>query len=259
MHIFREPKVTLLARQEYLGAPHIRWKSDTDVAGQELAEFAGRLCYLSFGPDAGLEGGHRLISGRTSNAEYLDNILAVRHGSVIEHAVWSLLFEGVSRALTHELVRHRHFSYSQLSQRYVDESEVGFVLPPEIEEGTPAFEIWKRSCERALEDYRALLAEIEKQVEDEPKATLRRKRARQAARSVLPNSTETKIVVTGNARAWRHFLEMRGSAQAEAEIRELALKVLDVLRAEAPNLFGDYRVVELPNGFRVIETDHPGV
>src|SRR5690606_22324121 len=84
-----------------------------------------------------------------TNAEYLDNILAVRHGSVLEHAVWSLLFEGVSRALTHELVRHRHFSYSQLSQRYVDESDVAFVLPPEIEEGTPAFEIWKKSCERA--------------------------------------------------------------------------------------------------------------
>src|SRR5690606_22324123 len=82
-------------------------------------------------------------------------------------------------------------------------------------------------------------------------------RARQAARSALPNSTETKIVVTGNARAWRHFLEMRGSATAEAEIRELALKVLEVLRAEAPNLFGDYRVVEQPNGFRVIETDYP--
>ncbi len=259
MHIFREAKVTLLARQEYLGAPHIRWESDTDVPGQELAEFAGRLCYLSFGADAGLEGGHRLIAGRTTNREYLDNIRTVRHGSVLEHAVWSFLFEGVSRALTHELVRHRHFSYSQLSQRYVDESEVAFVLPPEIEEGSEAFEIWRRSCERALDDYRALLSRIEAQVEDEPKATMRRKRARQTARSVLPNATETKIVVTGNARAWRHFLELRGSASAEAEIRTLALAVLDVLRQEAPHLFGDYRVVEQPNGLRVIETDYPGV
>lgn len=259
MHIFREPKVTLLARQEYTGAPHIRWESDTDVPGQELAEFAGRLCYLSFGPDAGLEGGHRLVPGRTTNREYLANILAVRHGSVLEHAVWSLLFEGVSRALTHELVRHRHFSYSQLSQRYVDESDVAFVLPPEIREGTEAFEIWKRSCERALEDYRALLARIEAQVQGEPRATARRKRARQAARSVLPNAAETKVVVTGNARAWRHFLEMRGSATAEAEIRVLALKVLELLREEAPHLFGDYRVAEQPDGIRVIETDHPGV
>src|SRR5690606_14592206 len=128
---------------------------------------------------------------------------------------WSFLFEGISRALTHELVRHRHFSYSQLSQRYVDESDVAFVLPPEIKEGTEAFEIWKRSCERSLEEYRELLARIEAQVQDEPKATMRRKRARQTARSLLPNAVETKIVVTGNARAWRHFLEMRGSASAE--------------------------------------------
>ncbi|HEX6939757.1 MAG TPA: FAD-dependent thymidylate synthase [Longimicrobiales bacterium] len=259
MQIFREPKVTLLARQAYVGADHIRWASDSDVPGQALAEFAGRLCYLSFGADAGLEGGHRLIAGRTTNREYLNNILAVRHGSVLEHAVWSLLFEGVSRALTHELVRHRHFSYSQLSQRYVDESDVGFVLPPEIEEGTKAFEIWKESCERSLAEYRALLAEIEAQVQDEPTPTMRRKRARQAARSVLPNAVETKIVVTGNARAWRHFLEMRGSATAEAEIRRLALEVLAVLQREAPHLFGDYRVVEQPNGFRVIETDFAGV
>src|SRR5688500_14463042 len=164
MHIFREPKVTLLARQEYVGAEHVNWQSDTDVPGQTVAEFAGRLCYLSFGPDAGLEGGHKLIPGRTSNQEYLNNILKVRHGSVLEHAVWTLLFEGVSRALTHDLVRHRHLSYSQLSQRYVDESEVAFVLPPEIAPEGEAFDLFRKSCERSLEDYRALLGLIEQQV-----------------------------------------------------------------------------------------------
>lgn len=259
MYIFREPRVTLLARQQYLDAPHINWKSDTDVPGEAIAEFAGRICYLSFGPDAGFEGGHKLIKGRTSNKEYLDNILKVRHGSVLEHANWTFLFEGISRALTHELVRHRHFSYSQLSQRYVDESDVAFVLPPEIEEGSPAFDVWRRSCERSLEEYRALLAEIEAQVQDEPSATLRRKRARQTARSVLPNAAETKIVVSGNARAWRHFLEMRGSASAEAEIRALAIAVLKVLQEEAPNLFGDYEIVRQPNGVEVIETAFSGV
>ncbi|MHB1170663.1 MAG: FAD-dependent thymidylate synthase, partial [Longimicrobiales bacterium] len=196
----------------------------------------------SFGADAGFEGGHKLIQGRTSNRDYLDNILNVRHGSVLEHGVWTFLFEGISRALTHELVRHRHFSFSQLSQRYVDESEVGFVLPPEIEEGTPAFDVWQRACSTALEEYRALLGEVETLVQDEPKATLRRKRARQAARSVLPNATETKIVVTGNARAWRHFIELRASAAAEAEIRALAVEVLRTLQKEAPHIFGDYRI-----------------
>jgi thymidylate synthase (FAD) len=259
MHIFREPRVTLLARQSYEGAAHIHWQSDSDVPAETVAEFAGRLCYLSFGPDAGFEGGHRPIAGRTTNAEYLSNILKVRHGSVLEHAVWTFLFEGVSRALTHELVRHRHLSYSQLSQRYVDESEVGFVLPPEIAEGSPAFDVWRRSCERALEDYRSLLALIEEQVRDEPSATLRRKRARQTARSVLPNAAETKIVVTGNARAWRHFVELRGSPSAETEIRVLAVHLLRALQQEASHLFGDYRIVKRPDGTETVETDFPGV
>lgn len=259
MHIFDKAKVTLLARQRFEGAEHINWQSDSDVAGEGLAEFAGRLCYLSFGADAGFEGGHRLISGRTTNTEYLANILKVRHGSVLEHAVWTMLFEGISRALTHELIRHRHFSYSQLSQRYVDESEVAFVLPPEIERDSPAFEIWKQSCERSLDDYRNLLARIEEQVADEPSKTLRRKRARQTARSLLPNAAETKIVVTGNCRAWRHFIELRGSPAADAEIRNLALEVLRVLQGEAPNLFGDYRIVTSDNGTTFAQTDFQSV
>jgi thymidylate synthase (FAD) len=258
MHIFRAPKVTVLARQEYLGAQHIQWDSDSDVPAETVAEFAGRVCYLSFGADAGLEGGHKLIAGRTTNREYLGNILRTRHGSVLEHAVWTFLFEGVSRALTHELVRHRHLSYSQLSQRYVDESDVGFVLPPEIREGTPAFDLWKQSCERALDEYRRLLALVEAQVTDEPSATLRRKRARQTARSLLPNAAETKIVVTGNARAWRHFIELRGSPHAETEIRLLAIAVLRALQQEAPNLFNDY-TVESKDGTETVSTDYPSV
>jgi thymidylate synthase (FAD) len=258
MHIFREPRITLLARQNYIGAQHINWNSDTDVAAQTVAEFAGRLCYLSFGADAGFEGGHKLISGRTTNKEYLQNILRTRHGSVLEHGVWTFLFEGVSRALTHELVRHRHLSYSQLSQRYVDESEVAFVLPPEIAPDSKAYQIFVKSCERANDEYKQLLAEIEEQVKDEPSATLRRKRARQTARSLLPNAAETKIVVTGNARAWRHFMELRGSESAEAEIRILAVRLLRILQQEAPNLFGDYQITA-KNGVEVIETEYRSV
>jgi thymidylate synthase (FAD) len=170
-----------------------------------------------------------------------------------------MLFEGVSRALTHELIRHRHFSYSQLSQRYVDESEVAFVLPPEIREDSPAFDLFRHSCARSLDEYRQLLALIEQQVKDEPSATLRRKRARQTARALLPNAAETKIVVTGNCRAWRHFIELRGSATADTEIRRLALAVLAILQQEAPGLFGDYRVVTAPNGEQNVETDFQSV
>jgi thymidylate synthase (FAD) len=260
LQIIRQPRVTLLARQEFVYPEHIRWESDSEVPAQTLTEFSGRLCYLSFGQDAGLEGGHKTIGGRTTNESYLANILKVKHGSVLEHAVWSLLLEGVSRALTHGLVRHRAgFGFSQLSQRYVDESEIGFVVPPEIAEGTPAFEAWSRACGASLDAYREVLAAMIEQIGEDGSATMRKKRARQAARSVLPNSAETKIVVTGNARAWRHFTEMRGSETADVEIRRLAVTVLRVLQPEAPHIFGDMRIVPQPDGTETVETEYSKV
>ena len=260
MQIIREPRVALIARQEFLSPEHIRWQSDSDVPGQALTEFAGRLCYLSFGADAGLEGGHRTIGGRTTNESYLANILKVKHGSVLEHAVWSFLIEGVSRSLTHELVRHRAgFGFSQLSQRYVDESEIAFVLPPEIQEDTPAFTTWERACQHALESYRTLLGEVTERIGDQDSATMRKKRARQAARAVLPNCAETKIVVTGNARAWRHLVEMRGSPSADMEIRRLAVVLLRTLQPEAPHIFGDMAVIKLPDGTDGVETPNSKV
>lgn len=260
MEIIREPKVTLLARQQFLGHPEIDWKSDSENDAQQLAEFAGRLCYLSFGKDVRVIGGHKTIQGRTTNKEYIANLLQVKHGSVLEHVVFTFLFEGISRALTHELVRHRAgFGYSQLSQRFVDESNIGFVLPPEIEEGTPAFELWKQACERAQGYYRQLLEQVSQQVADEPKATLRRKRARQAARAVLPNSAETKIVVTANARAWRHFIELRAAPVADAEIRRLAIAVLRLLQTEAPDIFADFEITPLDDGTETASTPHSKV
>jgi thymidylate synthase (FAD) len=260
MEIIREPKVTLLARQQFLGHPEIDWTSDSENDPQQLIEFAGRLCYLSFGKDVRVLGGHRTIQGRTTNSEYIANLMSVKHGSVLEHAVFTFLFEGVSRALTHELVRHRAgFGYSQLSQRYVDESDVGFVLPPEIIEGTPAFDIWQQSCQSALDAYRQLLEQVTEQVADEPKATLRRKRARQAARTILPNCAETKIVVTANVRAWRHFIELRAAPTADAEIRRLAVAVLRILQVEAPEIFGDFEVKRLEDGTETAETSHSKV
>ncbi|MGH7545296.1 MAG: FAD-dependent thymidylate synthase [Gemmatimonadota bacterium] len=260
MEIIREPKVTLLARPTFLGHPDLEWESDSDVDAQQLIEFAGRLCYLSFGGDAKMIGGHRCIPGRTTNREYVDNLLSVKHGSVLEHAVFTFLFEGVSRAFTHELIRHRAgFGYSQLSQRYVDESDVGFVLPPEIREGTPPFETWARSCAQALDAYRALVEQVSEQVTDAPTATLRRKRARQAARAVLPNSAETKIVVTANARAWRHFVELRGAETADAEIRRVAIEVLRVLQREAPHLFRDFEIGTAADGSETAATPNSKV
>jgi thymidylate synthase (FAD) len=260
MNILTEPAVTVLSRQVFLGHPDIDWESDSMVGGEALAEFAGRLCYLSFGEDAGVSGGHKSIPGRTTNAQYMSNILKVKHGSVLEHATWSLLLEGISRSLTHELVRHRAgFAYSQLSQRYVDESEVGFVLPPEIQEGTDAYDVWLGSCERVLDEYQTLLGFIEAQVAHIESRTLRRKRARETARSVLPNCAETKIVVTGNARAWRHLMELRGSPSADQEIRRLAFAIHGKLAEGAPAIFGDLQIATTEDGTDYLTTENPKV
>jgi thymidylate synthase (FAD) len=200
--------------------------------GERLAEFAGRLCYMSQHNPA-----------KRETREYLENIKKQGHGSVLEHANYSILLEGVSRSLTHELVRHRAgWGYSQLSQRYVDESEASFVVPPAIV-GEPELEAaWRAQVEAAQAVYVALVAQLMERYGWVDDRVHRRKMAREAARAVLPNATETKIVVTANARAWRTMLELRSSEAAELEIRRLAVAVLRLLAAEAPSFFSDFEI-----------------
>jgi thymidylate synthase (FAD) len=173
----------------------------------------------------------------------LENIKKQGHGSVFEHANYSLLLEGVSRSLTHELVRHRAgFAYSQLSQRYVDESDAAFVIPPAIIGDDALVAAWKQQIESAQQTYIDLVAKLMDRYKWVDDKVHRRKMAREAARGVLPNSTETKIVVTGNVRAWRTMLELRSAEGAEFEIRRMALGVLRVLQQEAPAFFNDFEV-----------------
>lgn len=232
---FTAPRVTVLARPQFVEPAHlgVAWLGEASD-GERLAEFAGRLCYMS----------QRNPAGRTTH-EYLENIKKQGHGSVLEHANYSLLLEGVSRSLTHELVRHRAgFAYSQLSQRYVDESEAAFVVPPAIVGDAALETAWRTQIEGAQAAYVHLVDELMTRYGWVADKVHRRKMAREAARGVLPNSTETKIVVTGNARAWRTMLELRSSEAAELEIRRMAITVLRVLQAEAPAFFSDFEVYE---------------
>ncbi len=253
MRIVHKPRIYLVGRQsidsaaidQFLRDHETTWQTDTEIGAEALCEVAGRVCYMSFG------------KGRKSNREYLGNILESQHGSVLEHAVWNLLFTGVSRSLTHELVRHRAgFGYSQLSQRYVDESTADFVEPDCIAQDAELHRIWMEAVEQSHEAYGRLVEGLARTFAEEPSGTLRRKLARQAARSVLPNATETKIFVTGNARAWRHFIELRANEHAEVEIRAAAIEVLRLLQSESPNLFGDYSIDTLADGTQVARTDH---
>uniref|UniRef100_A0A832MLR4 Flavin-dependent thymidylate synthase n=1 Tax=Eiseniibacteriota bacterium TaxID=2212470 RepID=A0A832MLR4_UNCEI len=255
LKIVREPRIYLVGRQtvdaagiaRFLGDHGLSWSTDTEVGAEALAEAAGRVCYMSYG------------KGRRTNREFLEHLVEVGHGSVLEHAVWSFLITGVSRSFTHELIRHRHFSYSQLSQRYVDESDSDYVEPDVIAADPELHAVWSEAVNAARAAYDRLVAGLQDRFTDVEDRTLRRKLARQAARSVLPNATETKIFVTGNARALRHFIELRGSEHADVEIRKVAVQLLGILQREAPNLFGDYTLERLPDGSFATRTAHPKV
>ena len=254
-----KPKVYLLGRQavveeelaRFLNDEGMVFTTDTPVAAEVLNEVAGRVCYMSFG------------KGRKSNQEYLDNILSSKHGSVLEHAVWNLLITGVSRALTHELVRHRAgFGYSQLSQRYVDESEARYVVPPLYQENEALRAQWQQTIDcvrKAYVDLANATTEYVQQKHPEMTPRDRRKWARQAARSILPNACETKIFVTGNSRAWRHFLELRGSIHADTEIRLLSVEICRVFKKESPNIFRDLELIDEPDGMPSVRVTHSKV
>ncbi|MGB9377573.1 MAG: FAD-dependent thymidylate synthase [Mycobacteriales bacterium] len=219
----------------------IPWETDAD-GGQALAEFAGRACYQSW----------KKPNPRTAtNAGYLRHILEVGHLSVLEHGSVTFYLTGVSRSLTHELIRHRHFSYSQLSQRYVPERDAAMVEPEVIASDPELHARFQAATEASLQAYTELLEGLEKRFADVENATARRKQARQAARAVLPNATETRIVVTGNYRAWRHFVAMRASEHADVEIRELAVLCLRELQRVAGNVFADFEISTLPDGTEV--------
>jgi thymidylate synthase (FAD) len=234
-------RVQLIAKSEFVAPPDVPWSTDAD-GGQALTEFAGRACYQSWSKP----------NPRTAtNAAYIRHIIDVGHFSVLEHASVSFYITGLSRSCTHELIRHRHFSYSQLSQRFVPERDSQVVLPPGIDGDAELQELLLKAADTSREAYATLLAKLEAKFADEPNAVLRRKQARQAARAVLPNATETRIVVTGNYRAWRHFIAMRASEHADVEIRRLAIAFLRQLADLAPAVFADFQVTTLADGSEV--------
>ena len=234
-------RVQLVAKTEFVPPQDVPWSTDAD-GGQALAEFAGRACYQSWAKP----------NPRTAtNAGYLRHILEVGHLSVLEHGTVSFYLTGISRSLTHELIRHRHFSYSQLSQRYVPERNAAMVEPDVIASDPELHALFTEATEASVKAYEGLLEGLEKRFADVPDATLRRKQARQAARAILPNATETRIVVTGNYRAWRHFIAMRASEHADVEIRRLAIECLRQLIQGAPAAFDDFEVSTLADGTEV--------
>lgn len=222
--------------------------------GAQLCKTAGQLCYTSFGEK------------RTKNVDasgYFENILSSGHGSVIEHASFSFLLYGISRSVTHELVRHRAGTgFSQVSQRYVSGAVLRFVERPEYREDAGLHELFVGRIDRSQTEYEAM-ADMLLERQEGGAATLgaehkrdARKRVQQTARSLLPNETEAPMVFTANIRALRHILEMRASEHAESEIRRLAIKLFACAAVAEPILFSDYEVERLPDGSYGISTEY---
>ncbi|MGB0694514.1 MAG: FAD-dependent thymidylate synthase [Rhodospirillaceae bacterium] len=238
----------------------MRNSSGEEASGADtLPEFAGRFCYRSF------------KKGRPSN-EYIDHILESGHGSVLEHVSVSFAITGVSRALTHELIRHRAgTAISQESQRYVDAKSVNFVVPPllvyELERlkaegnGAVAQELTDRfqaDCDAALENYLFWQKTYRAQVRDsgEEAKTLIKKRSNEAARSLLPNATETRLVWTMNLRAARHVVELRGHRDADLEIRRLACMMARKMKEVTPLVFHDVEVFTDEDGLESVRAGY---
>ena len=190
-----------------------------------LSHFGGRSCYQAWEMER---------EATASNMGYLANILKQGHESVLEHGSATFYVEGVTRNLTHELIRHRHLSYSELSQRYVKMEDAKFILPPAMRKVAPA-DAWVDPS--LAEDCKSCYADT---VEDLENHGVKGKKAREAARAILPGGMETRIVVSGNHRAWRDMLKKRYSVHADAEIRELAEELLKQLRNLAPGIYQDF-------------------
>ncbi len=233
-------RVQVIGRTEFTPPADVPWDTDAQ-GGQALVEFAGRAVY---------EAWDKPNPATATNEGYVQHLLQVGHLALLEHGTVTMYLTGISRAAAEQLVRHRHLSFSQLSPRHLSHG-AAVVEPPAIAGDPVLHQRFLAAADGALAAYAELLEGLEAGSADVPNATLRRRQALQAARAVLPNAVETRLVVTGNYRAWRHFVGMRGSEHADAEIREVALACLHQLRRVAGHVFEDFRISSLADGTEV--------
>lgn len=187
-----------------------------------LVEFAGRNCYDSH---------HRPNPATATTSAYIDRtVYEMGHGSIAEHASFTFEITGMSRAALAEITRHRHLGFSVRSQRFVDESEMNYVIPPAIRGDVDLEAILDANVVRQVDLYESITTRL-------LRSGLKRKQAREAARSILPSCMETRMVVTGNARAWIEFVNRRGQPDVDAEVQEIANAIRDRLKTASPALF----------------------
>jgi len=184
---------------------------------ERLVAAAARVCYSTQGAEALF---HRLEEDEVKRL--IHHLLALGHESPFEHITFTFALEGVSRVLSHQLVRHRMASYSQRSQRFVDEGDFGYIIPPSIRAIPEAFKTYVEGMDFLRQAYQKLKS-LGVPLED--------------ARYLLPSGVETSLVCTFNARSLFNFFRLRCCQRAQWEIRELASKMREEVRGVAPNVF----------------------
>ena len=242
VHLVARPSVDLDAMRAYLsevgGEPWLEGRldggnGDQPNPGELIVEFAGRVCYRSWKP--GLNPNVTRI--RTDQRAYFANLLSSFHGSVLEHASYSLAFHNVSRVFTHELVRHRAGSaFSQESLRYVRLADLGFRMPPVLEPIRDKV----LSIVEQLEEFQLSAAE-DLGLDEEGVPFHVKKEVTSALRRLAPIGLSTDIIWTANVRTLRHVIEMRTAPGAEEELRLVFDQVAEIMCREAPNLFQDFQ------------------
>jgi thymidylate synthase (FAD) len=183
---------------------------------EKLIEEAGRTSYLSYEKQ-----------GKNTEKRFIRMLIKKGHFSVLEHAYATFRITGVSRAFTHQLVRHRLCSFTQQSQRHVDERNFKYIEPDSIRKNREAHSIFSNIIRESRETYKKLM-NLGIGNED--------------ARFVLPNAVESQIVVSANLRQWRHIIETRGNPDAQWEIRKVAIEILEILKKLVPTIFEDFKI-----------------
>lgn len=227
-----DPRVTLVASSTFDPPAGVPFVTDADGC-QALVEFAGRSIYRSW---------DRPNPARATNESFLQHLIEVGHDSVLEHASATFYLQGISRDAVREMLRHRHFSFSELSPRAEPDE---LITPPAVARDPQLAADFASATSAARQAFNAIVDGLRAGSDS---AAVGTKQARQQARGVLPGAVATTVVVTGNFRAWRHFIGMRATEAADLELRGLAVSILRELTALAPHVFADFRISELPDG-----------
>ena len=198
---------------------------DGATDAETVIEYAGRSCYRSF---------HRPNPATREVPDYLERTLFdQKHFSIAEHVQITVEVTGVSRAWTHEMVRHRAFKFSQESQRFIDMEDFEIVLPPALRDNWALTDDVEGALSEVAEVYRRIVANLMSRGKT-------RKQAREAARAILPNATATGIVISGDIRSWIFMLDRRLRPDADAEFQEVAKLMLEAITPVAPSIFEEF-------------------